>query len=394
MWLQFKSALTSAFFALWAGVCVTQFVVASEASENQFDFTETVKSELVSKRNFTEFAGSYTADATFKKLPAGQSGRLLVEVVNPEDFDLPIAEVTASCGCTRATLLSRFIPAGGSATLEIKIDTPKKHSSGTFEGRVILKVDQRQVEHKELTQINVNLKFQIGGLLCFNEHLVSVNAQRGKTGDLQLPFVCSVTTPAKDLEIEPSGVLLGAVGKVVAFKSGHYVDLKIDPNLIANDQGFGTLRLTDPASGVSDQIYVVINVEKPIVLSPHTIRFVRLPSLPDALVGRCIVRVQRESEDNKTPPLLSRNDKAADPPALTCEAKIGSRSIEVLVKPVNHKVYRISMSIEATTAEAVLVDQEESKEDLQISWKIISGSVVGVGKTRFVLSGVSQMGVE
>tara|TARA_R110002072_G_scaffold8260_1_gene42958 strand:+ start:2032 stop:3216 length:1185 start_codon:yes stop_codon:yes gene_type:complete len=394
MWLQLKSAHTGAFFALWAGMCVAQITIASEPTENQFEFTDKVKSELISKRNFREFAGSYTADATFKQLPGGQNGRLLVEIANPENFDLPIAEVTASCGCTRATLLSRIIPAKGSATLEIKIDTPEKHNSGIFEGRVILKVDQRKVEHKELTQVNVNLKFEIGGLLCFKEHLVAVNAQRGKTGDLQLPFVCSVTTPATELQIKPSGVLLGAAGKIKAAKNGYYVQLDIDPELIANDQGFGTLQLTDPASGVSDQIHVVITVEKEIVLSPHTIRFVRLSSLPDTLVGRCIVRVRRESEDDAAVPLLSRNKKATDPPALTCDAKIGNRPIEVMVKPVNHKVYRISMSIDEKTAKAILAEQKESNKDLQISWKVISGSVASVGETRFVLSGVSQVGVE
>tara|TARA_R110002167_G_scaffold56052_3_gene159270 strand:- start:855 stop:2039 length:1185 start_codon:yes stop_codon:yes gene_type:complete len=393
-----RRQIKMAFLGSWLAFSVFAYGTHSEAADNSsdqsFDFTALAKTDLPSKRDFLEFAGSYTVAATFDRLPANQHGRLLVEIVNHEDFDLPITEVTASCGCTRATLMSRVIPANKSAKLEIKIDTPKRHSSGTFKGRIVLEIDNSLVEHKLLSHINVNLKFEIGGLLCFHEHLVSVEAKKGKIGRLRLPFVYSLTTELEDLQLETFGILEGVTGEIVASNEGHHIAIDVDPALLDESRGFGWLKVTDPASGSSGKIHIVVNVVEGVVLSPHTIHFKRLSESSEEMVGRCIVRVRRETERKQDALAANSEQSMAKPPALTCDASIGSHALKIQIRPVNHKVYRLSMSIPAEVAEKLLADQEENSKDIQLSWKIISGAVVANGVSQFAFSRFSQTGVK
>ncbi|MGB7327887.1 MAG: DUF1573 domain-containing protein [Rubripirellula sp.] len=369
-------------FAVLSGFCSLDHSVAcgEENSQSYDAFEELVEVSTSSKARFLEIAGSYKVDADAGHLPANQHGIIRIRIHNVEDFDLPIRNATASCGCTKAELDGDKIPANGSADLVVKVNTPVRGRNADFIGQIRLHIDPSKTKHR-LLSVNIGLRYRIDGLLCFPQTLVPVSVSSDKPLSLALPFICTVSTPLDQLTLQVTDAFQGLEGKIEPSKDGTAkVSLRVDPGDASTGGEFGKITITDPKTKVSDTVSVIMYREEQVTISPRTLRFAASSDDPETLTAYAVLRIRPKSSQQKSETRKAKTPDVAKSKEIHIhgEASIDGCKLKTTFSPMTGQISRAQFSISREKWHSI---QNDQNKEYHIAWSILTSDVRAAGKT-------------
>ncbi len=366
-------------------ICIAVFVMA----QGRNTYLRAADTSKPQSESFTDFStevtatisgrdgDTYKAFADLGKLPAGKNGTVRIRLENPNPFDIPIASLIASCGCTKAKLLGDTIPRLGTATLEVRVSPPSRNRSSKFHGTLAMLVDDRRASTPNLGRVVVTLSYEIDGILCFLTTVHPVYVSGDKEVEIVVAFVRTTGTPLRKLRVEASGAIEGVEGALVSSESriGEVI-MRVDPGIATADGSVGKISVFDDVAGVSDSIDLILYKEATFKISPRTMRFRRDG---DDYVATGILNVAANASDN-----AEASDSALNR-ATFVEAYIGESSLDVGSVRLSDRIYRLHVRLPAAAED---VRRENDELDSQrITWNVVSGSLRQVLHSRFEISG-------
>ncbi len=374
-------------FTIWLSCSQAENAADEPLRSKKIAFERDATTELPSKAGAIEFGGTYAVRVELDKVPAGAEGVARIRIKNPESFDLPIREVTASCGCTRAELMNDRIPAMGETELVIQIRSPAASTAGVFMGRISLEIDGERVDHKQLKRIDINLHYPISGLLCFRSPLVTINLVDTKPYRLELPFVSSIDTHPNKLLLETTGILEGVPGHVETTSGENRIVLILDSKEATNLGTHGRVLLRDPVSGKADEMTVVVYKNELVTLSPRTLRFAKTAPDSTDYVAHGVIRVKKVSADAGSDSTATQTEELATVTnniPTQVDAYIDQQKLKMKVQPINKHFFRVQFAVPVIDLETIEGGTEVDRLK-SIQWRLISPGVHASGTSAFTV---------
>ncbi|TWT67129.1 hypothetical protein [Allorhodopirellula solitaria] len=337
------------------------------ASPQGIDKPVILRVKLPSKEQFLEPVGAYPVVAHLGKLPSASNVKAIIRIENPESFDLPIREITATCGCTKAKLQGDTLVSAKETDLVVDITTPPNSRQSEFVGGLSLNIDAEKTDFPGLQRVQVSIRYEIGGLLNFRDLMIPVDVGAQPFTDIEVPFIYTFATPAKELKIQADGVLAGVKGSILpgdrTQNLPHRVKLSIDSTFASAQGEVGRLTLTEPESGRTSSVDLVLYSKTAVKLSPRTLRFITAETDEDSLTAGGILRLNVEKE--------------VAPDSIRAEATLNDRPLQVNLKRMGGNIYRFHVSGNGAMF-------QDLPDDSQVAWRIMYADRQVFSKCDFV----------
>lgn len=322
----------------------TKEKVPGESSEPSFR----VQKSLPIKMMFNQ---RYHLVADLGTLPAGLSGVVEIELVNPTDTRFSVRDAKGSCSCAEGVLGSDEIKPFSSVPLTIELETPKSSSHVVDSFSIKLLTDGG-----EANDITIVGRYRLGGLLCFVKpnNIYELDGS-ASLQTILLPVNLTAPIEAKDVEVEFTSLCEGLRVQLEKQADKHFAKISVDTELMPEEGLHRQLVIRTRDGSIRGETMFSLWRSKEFEISPRTLRF---REVGGRHIASCLIRHRPVSEGDL--------DKT-----MYVEAAISGKTLKVDQTPLSNGIYRIKIS--TSKPEFSKMREQGERDHLEVTWDILSG---------------------
>ncbi|QEG00023.1 hypothetical protein Mal15_40910 [Stieleria maiorica] len=332
----------------FAPLCLFIFATADAYSQENSSF-EITREVAIQQFN----GGLYHMLVDLGELPAGADGKIHLDLVNNFDFDFPVNDLTASCGCTSVSYKKDSVAADSTSRLEVILNTPKvrRKPEQSFQIRLV----SGSGAQKDIT---LAIRYRLSGLAAFGQtiasHQINTSADRQR---LTLPFVLTTPKSSKDVSIALPPNSDGITARLAqGTRSDWHVVVDIDPLFLPKQGVFTTITARDRLGETIDSMTLSLFHIEDVELSPRTFVFREAKGRLWADGILCLNEETDLPEDDRVPSI---------------DAMLGESKLAVKCTRIGKGIYRVHVS---STIADLANRLKKTNTPPDISWHIVTAS--------------------
>jgi|GEM_PF-4127678 len=359
---------------LFGGLIVEAVVFDSQVRDSQEgEFEKQATSSI-----FSPAGGQFQrAEFDLGVLPAGQKGKIALEIRNSTATDVIFENLHAACACSNATISEKVIRSESSVLLSATLVIPDKSTTGESAYEFWLEGKDRKLI------VQVIVKFRISGLLAFatNQCLLEVRVDE-QVGEVFVPFMITEPVKKQNLEITVDESLRDLSYEIVQQTGGKYGLLVRTSKLAVGDgPTSGVVTLTDKVLGRNSKFALAVRASNPVSISPSTVFFQKVES--DS-VGKTRYRATVLLVFNKPSGDSSKNDGFTETSTVeldeltAVQMSSGDTMITGLstdMKRLNPRVIRVTMMLDLDAiAIGRMRDEFDGRGEINWAFRLANGN--------------------
>lgn len=333
-------------FLIFALPC-TSFLQSAVLSDEP-EFSITAQSVLTQHPQ----ASFYQAEFDLGVLPCGKTGSIKLLLENPFSNAFTFDSISKTCNCVglESEKGDLTIDANADHQFSLRLTTPPSARSDKSYANITLFSKSDADE----TSINLKLKYQLSGLLSFNQNLYATEIPiDSEFGQIHVPFLITDPIKFEELTLECSRSLRDLIFQIKKADNGQvYLTSQFPASVVDMGPISGQVRVKDPISGRENGFFVTISRGSDVRISPKTLRFVKHEEDDSKLVARAILSLPEdipkandgdEVRSGKRPSSNTTKNMLRSVGLLA-----GGERANVSVKPLSNRVFRLDVTLERT----------------------------------------------
>jgi hypothetical protein len=307
--------------------------------------------------------GQYHMVVDLGALPLGVTGLAKLRIVNPYAFDFPVDELELGCSCTSAEISADRIEAKSSVMLNVILST--RRASRT---QLVVNSISMVSKSNKSKSITMAMRYTLAGLMRFNGDIFAQEVDDMlERQTIMVPFLMTEPVKIDDVTFELAPDNKGVVVNLVREDQGYFAKITFDPVFVLGDSYALSVIAHNHALGLSDTLPLVLYKRQNLEISPLTLHFQRQDN---QWTAACLLRYR--------PPLNTKLSSETfigeNNDAISAEAAIGGKKLDVRTRRIGKGIYRVSLtsSEESLMPDDPATSANEQANRAEIRWHILT----------------------
>jgi hypothetical protein len=302
---------------------------------------------------------------------AGGVGVVVVDVLNRSESDFHVQSIEVGCGCVQAKMEARTLRPGETSKLLIQLTAPQ-------DGRTIAQNQLVRVIESNERMIQVLLKYEVGGMCCFQKPSITAFAPRNAAHvEFTVPILLSSAVEPSSLQIRATGEL--SDGRfALREKDGEFiVECKLNVPMEGEFTRSGQLFLENPKAKTVSTTDCFVRREPSMTITPSRVPFFRKG---DSFQATAMLRVGKNllPQDPGKPCVVS--------------GALGSLPMTLEAQEVSRGAWRVKLSIPAMEWDQRNDEELQALASERIRWQVSWTGGIAEGESPVFFEGWKNEG--